>query len=215
MKAQGKLMKILLLLLALLCLLAGCEQAPEDGADDGAAAEREALSRRVAELEATLQSEREAHYIRENALEEQVKELEARLTLLTGGSTGDSTPEGAAMVFHYTVKDGTATVTKYEGTATLVEIPAQLDGYPVTAIGERAFEGNTRLAAVVIPDGVLLVDWFAFYGCASLFDVTLPASVTAIGHAVFDGCASPTLTCPKGSYAAEYAKSYGLSCIET
>ena len=213
MKTQRKRLPILILLLSLSLLLFGCNTvaATQEPHED---AEKTALARRVSELEATLQAEREASYIRENELATQISELEERLALLTGGAEGEK-PEGAAMVFHYTVENGLATVTKYEGAATLVEIPQTLDGYPVTAIGERAFEGNTSIAAVVVPDGVKVINWFAFYGCGSLFDITLPASITSIGHAVFDGCAGPTVTCPKGSYAAEYAKSYGLSCIET
>ena len=212
MKTRCKLLPILILLLTITFLLTGCDSMGGSTTDKND--EAQALQRRVNELEATLQAEREEGYIRESALKGQIKELEERLTLLTGGNTDAGVPDSAAMVFHYTVKDGKATVTKYEGTATLVELPATLDGYPVAAIGERAFEGNTRLAAVVIPEGVTLVDWFAFYGCTALFDITLPASVTTIGHAVFDGCAKPTITCPTGSYAAEYAKSYGIACLE-
>ncbi len=203
---------LLALLLVLSSLLFGCtgEVITENKVNSS---EKEALAKRVIDLEATLQAEREKNYIIQTELESKVKDLEERLSLLTSGTEEDITV-GNAMIFHYTVKDGKATVTKYEGTATLVEIPATLDGYPVTAIGERAFEGNTHLAAVIVPDGVITVDWFAFYGCSALFDITLPASVSTIGHAVFDGCAKPTITCPKDSYAAAYAKSYGISCVE-
>lgn len=209
MKRQGKLFFILLLILSL--LITGCEN--EGRSEDAETDKEEALMRRITELETTLQAEREASYIKESALKEQIKDLKERLTFLTGGDDADA-PESSAMIFHYTVHDGKATVTKYEGTATLVEIPATLDGYPVTAIGERAFEGNQYIAAIIVPAGITKIDWFAFYGCTALFDVTLPASITDIGHAVFDGCAKPTITCPQNSYAAEYAKSYGISCVE-
>lgn len=202
------------LLLLSLCFLLLTACGGTGGAADGTAAEKEALAARVAELEATLQAEREATYIEKSSLQERIKALEDELALLTGGATAPEDEGTGKMVFHYTVVDGKATVTKYEGTAALVEIPAVLNGYPVARIGERAFEGNTYLSAVVVPEGVVAIDWFAFYNCAALFDVTLPQSVTEIGHAVFDGCAAPTLVCPKGSYAAEFAKSYGLSLLE-
>ena len=104
-------------------------------------------------------------------------------------------------------------IVDFEGSATLVEIPTTLDGYPVVKIGERAFEGNTSLGAVVIPEGVLEIDWFAFYDCTSLFEVSVPSTVAKIGHAVFDGCKSVSIACPAGSYAESYAKSYGLAYI--
>ena len=212
MKLHQKIGILAITILVLLFPLNGCAirdnyQTPQE--ED---TEKSALAGRVAELEATLQAEREENYITKAALEEKIKLLEEKLSLLTSGN--DNTPDGNTMVFHYKVKNGFATITQYEGNATLVEIPSTLDGYTVTHIGERAFEGNTYIAAVIVPPTVVTVDWFAFYGCSSLFDVTLPASVTTIGHAVFDGCAGPTVTCPKGSYAADYAKSYGIACIE-
>lgn len=116
-------------------------------------------------------------------------------------------------LYRYTLSDGYATVTSYLGTEETVLIPATLGGCPVVAIGEEAFKNGTP-AAVVIPDGVRRVDWFAFGGCYRLASVTLPASVVAIGYGAFDLCA-PTLTfvCPEGSYAAGYAESYGIGVV--
>ena len=212
MKLHQKIAVLVIALFALLFPINAC--AVRDGYQTTKTedTEKTALATRVAELEATLQAEREENYITKAALEEKIKSLEDKLALLTNGP--EIANGGHTMVFHYKVENGFATITKYEGDATLVEIPSTLDGYTVTRIGERAFEGNTHVAAVIVPPTVVTVDWFAFYGCASLFDITLPASVTTIGHAVFDGCAKPTITCPKGSYAAEYAKSYGIAYIE-
>ncbi len=64
--------------------------------------------------------------------------------------------------FTYTAWDGKATITGYYGSETVLEIPATLEGYPVTAIGD-----------------------YAFYGCTSLADITLPDSVTEIGENAF------------------------------
>ena len=116
-------------------------------------------------------------------------------------------------LYRYTLSDGYATVTSYLGTEETVVIPATLGGCPVVAIGEEAFKNGTP-AAVVIPDGVRRVDWFAFGGCYRLASVTLPESVVAIGYGAFDLCA-PTLTfvCPEGSYAAGYAGSYGIGVV--
>ena len=38
--------------------------------------------------------------------------------------------------------------------ATLVEIPNEIDGFPVTSIGESAFRGCTSLTSISIPEGV-------------------------------------------------------------
>jgi len=201
--------RIFLCLLTLLLTFTGCTANLTGG--DAANADDKNLAR-IAELEAELQKTRAEHDARESALEGEIKLLKAQIEKLTGKEQDKNNNTGA-MVFHYKVENGGATITSFEGTATLVEIPATLDGHPVKKIGERAFEGNTALGAVIIPSGVLEIDWFAFYDCASLFEITIPDSVCMIGHAVFDGCNSITVSCSAGSYAESYAKSYGISYI--
>lgn len=203
--------RIFLCLVSLMLTFAGCTTTQGDGNEIA----NEKNLARIAELEAELKEVRADHDAREAALEDEIKLLKAEIEKLTGKENNSSNKNEStgAMVFHYKVENGGATITSFEGTATLVEIPATLDGHPVTKIGERAFEGNTALGAVVIPAGVLEIDWFAFYDCTSLFEIKIPDSVSSIGHAVFDGCNNVTLACSQGSYAESYAKSYGLSCI--
>ena len=204
-------LKLPLLILCLLLMLTGCAiELPDDNSN---ATDNDADLARIAALEAELQQLRTDHYIKESALQQEIEDLKAKIAVLTGkNDPAEGENSGtSAMVFHYKIEDGGATITGYEGSATLVEIPPLLDGYAVKKIGERAFEGNTALAAVVIPTGVEEIDWFAFYDCSSLLDITLPSTVTSIGHAVFDGCTHMMINCPAGSYAEDYAKSYGIS----
>ena len=196
---------ILAFLLALLMILQGCASAT--GENGGNTTEDEKAAR-IAALEAELATMRARHDDEMRASAEEIKALKAEIDRLTGK---EIEPDGGTMIFHYRVEKGGAVIVDFEGSATLVEIPTTLDGYPVTKIGERAFEGNTSLGAVVIPEGVLEIDWFAFYDCTSLFEVSVPSTVTKIGHAVFDGCKSISIACPSGSYAESYAKSYGIA----
>ena len=53
--------------------------------------------------------------------------------------------------FTYTVEGGKATITAYTGSEIMVTVPMALGGYPVTAIGARAFEGNRRFRTVTVP----------------------------------------------------------------
>jgi hypothetical protein len=60
----------------------------------------------------------------------------------------------------------------------------------VTAIGERAFQGNKSLVSVTIPEGVTAIGGLAFWGCTSLASVTIPLSVIRIGVNAFFDCLS-------------------------
>ena len=53
-------------------------------------------------------------------------------------------------------------------------IPASLGGYPVTAIGEKAFHDIDGLVNVEVPASVTSIGDSAFDGCFSLLHVTLP-----------------------------------------
>ena len=105
--------------------------------------------------------------------------------------------------YSYNNENLTATVSRYTGTATELVIPAEVthEGktYKVTAIGVAAFQGNSTLTSVTIPEGVTEIAYYAFAGCTSLTNVTIPEGVTYIGDLAFDSCTSLTsVTIPEG-----------------
>lgn len=204
---KAKHAKRLLALGAALVLLTGCAPEPQEQPST----EAETYLATIATLEAELEKEREAHYITQTQYKAQVEDLQQQLDKLSALPDTDGT-QSEELTFRYRVENGGAVITGYSGSAKLLTVPAELDGHPVTGVGERAFEG-AEIAAIVLPDGVSSVGWFAFYGCTELVNITIPASVTAIGYAVFDGCPDVTVVCPADSYAARYARSYGLSYI--
>jgi len=44
--------------------------------------------------------------------------------------------------FEYNIEDGKVCITKYLGSSKEVVIPKEIEGYPVTGIGDGAFENN-------------------------------------------------------------------------
>ena len=66
----------------------------------------------------------------------------------------------------------TGTITEYNGTDTVVVIPSKISSWPVTKIGEDAFQDNTTITSVTIPDSVTEIGSNAFAGCTNLTSVT-------------------------------------------
>ena len=182
----------------------------------------------IQELREELLQEREDRYISDHEYQNRLEELEAALKAWEEASKEadkptavepetepeetqpeETAPPVSTAPFDYRLENGEVIITAYKGKATTVTVPTEIDGYPVTAIDDHAFQ-NTAIVSVIIPGSVKSVGWFAFYGCFSLEIVAVPSSVTNISYAAFDGCPNLTLLCPSDSYAARYAVSFGL-----
>ena len=65
----------------------------------------------------------------------------------------------------------TVTITKYTGTESTVILPSTINSWPVTKIGEAAFQDNTTITSVTIPDSVTEIGSNAFADCTNLTSV--------------------------------------------
>ena len=65
----------------------------------------------------------------------------------------------------------TVTITKYTGTESTVILPSKISSWPVTKIGEDAFQDNTTITSVTIPASVTEIGSNAFAGCTNLTSV--------------------------------------------
>ncbi len=96
---------------------------------------------------------------------------------------------------------------------TEVYIPESIQGYKVTAIGDKAFENQTALTYISIPNTVTSIGTRAFYGCTGLTEFTVPASVTSIGTQIFYKCDNLSTVYYNSTYINSDNKFLNLSHI--
>ncbi len=84
--------------------------------------------------------------------------------------------------------DGGVTITSCDTAATISEIPSEIDGMQVTAIGDAAFMSCSFITNIIVPSGVTEIGESAFSSCSMLCTVTLPEGLTTIGDGAFESC---------------------------
>ncbi len=78
---------------------------------------------------------------------------------------------------------------RYNGIAAIdITVPAQIDGRPVTGIGQDAFKAFKTIQSVTLPASITYIAPYAFYDCDALTAITIPAKVKNIGEGAFMGC---------------------------
>lgn len=92
----------------------------------------------------------------------------------------------------YKISDGQIEITGCSKSAVKITIPSEIDGIPVTTVGDSSFGGCTNLAKVTIPESVTSIGVGAFFNCSNLLKITIPDSVKSIGDMAFWDCLNLT-----------------------
>ena len=106
-------------------------------------------------------------------------------SLGSGAFSGNLFDEDQAFIYKKN-SNGTfdySTIIGYAGTSKDLVIPATKNGVQLTTIGNQALR-NVSLNTLVIPEGVTLIDYGAFWNC-QLKSVTLPSTLKTIGGRAF------------------------------
>lgn len=86
------------------------------------------------------------------------------------------------------LSNDTLSIVSFSGSETDLEIPEYMNGLPVSQIGDSAFESNTVLESVILPDSIKDIDDWAFYGCKALSEIKFSSNLNTIGDYAFDDC---------------------------
>lgn len=147
--------------------------------------------------ESTPQSSAEASTEEKTSEEESTKETTEETTEeTTPEETTTEEPEWSeqapnedtkGLTFSFSEDGQTVSITEFDGSRSVVEIPETYGGAKVTSIAAGAFRGQTMITDVVIPEGVTYIGREAFAGCSALVRVKIPTSVTQVGANLFEG----------------------------
>lgn len=160
------------------------------------------------ETETDTELESEAESEQESETEEMISEEETE----SDGYLADSHMYGD---YQYQIEEnGEATITKYYGTDEKVVVPDTIDGHVVTSLAERAFEYNSCIEKVILPDKIVKIKGYIFCNCTSLKEIVIPKSVTEIGESAFSGCTALTkVTFEEQSTIKEISRMTFNGCI--
>ena len=104
------------------------------------------------------------------------------------------------MEFEYDVKENEICLKRCYGTEERIEVPAQIEGMPVTVLASYIFSQARRepdqkaaicgnqVKEIVLPDTVQEIGNYAFYGCYYLEALTLSHRTHDIAGGAFTGC---------------------------
>jgi BspA type Leucine rich repeat region (6 copies) len=109
----------------------------------------------------------------------QIKNLLAALLLL-------ALPAVAQAQFTYTTNNGAIIITGHTIPLTNIVVPASINGYLVTIIGDNAFRDSLNLTNAMIPNSITYIGENAFFNCPNLASMAISDSVTSIGNDAFE-----------------------------
>jgi hypothetical protein len=103
--------------------------------------------------------------------------------------------------FNFSTTNDTITITGYTGSISNVVVPDTINGLPVVAIGDRAFQNKLTITNVVIGSNVKSIGRLAFSNLGFLKSVSIPEGVTNIAGAAFAANPLREITFPESLIA--------------
>ncbi len=130
--------------------------------------------------------------------------------------TVTSAPESERLPYVWVAEGDHVAIVSYDLDAETLEIPAEINGLPVTEITfyTNATSTSLPLKSVSLPDTLTHLGAYAFAHCHSLTSVTLPPSLVEIGSGAFWDCVSlEKIALPEGLTAVGELAFFGCASL--
>lgn len=89
--------------------------------------------------------------------------------------------------FKYEIKNEEIFITEFDGNTDVVEVPAEIEGLPVTELGPYLFSGKP-CKTIRIPEKVRKIGRYGFYNCRELESLSFSGNFLDLGSGAFTGC---------------------------
>ena len=91
-------------------------------------------------------------------------------------------------ILYYKLAGEKVHIVGYQGVGSRVEVPTEIEGYPVTEIEKKAFLSKKSLHTIILPAMVEEIGDWAFAYCDGLVQISFPARKVRFGKAIFKEC---------------------------
>lgn len=102
---------------------------------------------------------------------------------------------GKLLNWDYVIDNNEVTITGYSGKTKEVRVPEKINNCPVTVIASSAFNRNSNIRYVYLPDSVETIESNAFSECNRLNEVFIGSGMKTIGKNSFSQCKSLAVVC--------------------
>ncbi len=117
-------------------------------------------------------------------------------------------------ILHLSEDEKYYSVAGYDGYEENLSVPSEYSELPVLKIGESAFENNTEILSVILPNTLKTIGKQSFSGCTNLSSITIPYGVEDMEHGAFANCTGlTTITLPESLRSISSNVFYGCTSL--